>query len=239
MAFLFKSSNKSKSQRNGFAPTSGVGIVFKSGPDEALFVKSITEGGPASASNPPIRVNDCLLKVDGDDVYRMPINKVVEYIMGEGDSPIQLTFQRFAGNKLETFQVSLRRGRAATIRASHLDSQDALEQHDPQHHKGPESYEQQEDDAKTQLALKEEQASVQARLSERLEKMKELKDFEALSFTGKASKDDPTGIYEGDLDAVRHPSPSPSTAPGRSPRPHARRLTRAPRRGASGTATAS
>ncbi len=59
------------------------------------------------------------------------------------------------------------------------------------------------------MALKEEQASVQARLSERLEKMKELKDFDALSFTGKSSKDDPTGIYEGDLDAVPHPCPHP------------------------------
>jgi hypothetical protein len=209
MAFLFKSSTKSKSQRNGFSPNAGVGIVFKSGPDVALFVKSITEGGPASASDPAIRVNDCLLKVDGDDVYRMPINKVVEYIMGESDSPIQLTFQRFAGNKLESFQVNLRRGRAATIRASHLDSQEALEHQGPLHHKGLEPHEQHADDAKTQMALKEEQASVQARLSERLEKMKELKDFDALSFTGKSSKDDPTGIYEGDLDAVPHPCPHP------------------------------
>jgi len=41
MASMFRSGHKSKSQRNGYGldEPAGVGIVFKSGPDEALFVK--------------------------------------------------------------------------------------------------------------------------------------------------------------------------------------------------------
>ena len=69
------------------------------------------------------------------------------------------------------------------------------------------------------------------------EKMKELKDFEALSFTGKASKDDPTGIYEGDLDPVRRAPPqlaarrsSSRVAPARAP-PHPRAAQRGKRHG--------
>jgi hypothetical protein len=41
MASMFRSGHKAKSQRNGYGldEPAGVGIVFKSGPDEALFVK--------------------------------------------------------------------------------------------------------------------------------------------------------------------------------------------------------
>jgi hypothetical protein len=41
MASLFRSGHKALSQRNGYGldKPAGVGIVFKSGPDEALFVK--------------------------------------------------------------------------------------------------------------------------------------------------------------------------------------------------------
>lgn len=205
MAFLFKSSKKSHSKKNGYDGNSGVGIVFKSGPDEALFVKSITEGGPASLSDPPIRVNDCLLKVDGEDVYRMPINKVVDYILGEENSSIDMTFQRFAGNKLESFTVSLRRGRAATIRAD-IDTR-ALEAREPQSIESPQlnasSQDQQgQNQMRGQLSHKEKQADTQAKVGERLEKMREMKDFTALSFTGRGSKEDPTGTYEGDLNQV-------------------------------------
>ena len=173
MAFLFKSSNKSRSRRNGFDGNSGVGIVFKSGPDEALFIKSIAEGGPASTSD--LRVNDCLLKVDGDDVYRMPINKVVEYILGEEGSDIQMTFQRFAGNKLDTVNVNLKRGRAATIRAT-MDTR-ALETKDDHHVSAPaivaEKSQDQPDPSRERLSQKEKHADVQAKVSERLEKMRE------------------------------------------------------------------
>ena len=86
MASMFRSGHKAKSQRNGYGldEPAGVGIVFKSGPDEALFVKVCVGsvrvfvggarlklrvcGGQALADNGPaavygkIQVNDCLLK---------------------------------------------------------------------------------------------------------------------------------------------------------------------------------
>jgi C-terminal processing protease CtpA/Prc len=70
MDFFGKTAHKSKSQKNGYGKTdpAGVGIVFKSGPDDALFVKTLADGGPAALCG-MIRVNDCLLKVDGEDVY--------------------------------------------------------------------------------------------------------------------------------------------------------------------------
>ncbi len=45
MASLFRGGHKAMSQRNGYGldQPAGVGIVFKSGPDEALFVK-VCEG---------------------------------------------------------------------------------------------------------------------------------------------------------------------------------------------------
>jgi hypothetical protein len=205
MAFLFKSAKLPHSKRNGFEGNAGVGIVFKSGPDEALFVKSITEGGPAAKSNPPIRVNDCLLKVDGDDVYRLPINKVVDYILGEEDTPIEMTFQRFAGNKLEPFTVTLKRGRPATIRATidtkSLEPQDA-QQHDGAHQNAGRQDAQGQEFPRGQQSHKEKQVDAQANVGQRMEKMRELKNFAALSFTGKGSKEDPTGTYEGDLNQV-------------------------------------
>uniref|UniRef100_A0A7S0XSL5 PDZ domain-containing protein n=1 Tax=Hemiselmis andersenii TaxID=464988 RepID=A0A7S0XSL5_HEMAN len=119
MAFFSKTAHKSKSQKNGFAKVdpAGVGIVFKSGPDEALFVKALADGAPA-ANCGMIRVNDCLTKVDGEDVYRMPIEKVVKYILGEKGSEIRLTFQRFSGDKLSKFTVKLYRGNPASIKAA-------------------------------------------------------------------------------------------------------------------------
>lgn len=70
MDFFNKTAHKSLSRKNGYAKNdpAGVGIVFKSGPDEALFVKALADGGPA-ANCGMIRVNDCLIKVDGEDVY--------------------------------------------------------------------------------------------------------------------------------------------------------------------------
>jgi hypothetical protein len=204
MAFLTKTANKSKSKKNGSTQNFGVGIVFKSGPDEALFVKSIAEGGPASYSDPPIRVNDCLCKVDGEDVRRKPINRVVEYIVGDEGSKIILTFQRFAGNKIETYSTTLKRGQVATIRAT-MDTR-ALDIHGTQSKVQSHSADPVLDSAavpRTALAQKERHASQQARLSERLEKMKEFRDFETLSFTGRSSKEDPTGMYEGELNPVR------------------------------------
>ena len=63
MAGFFKNKHRAKSQRNGFGleNPAGVGIVFKSGPDEALFVKALADNGPAAVYG-KIQVNDCLLK---------------------------------------------------------------------------------------------------------------------------------------------------------------------------------
>jgi len=51
-SLLFSAAHKAKSQRQGFGLTNpaGVGIVFKSGPDESLFVKALADSGPAAGS---------------------------------------------------------------------------------------------------------------------------------------------------------------------------------------------
>mmetsp|Transcript_92844 Transcript_92844/g.149895 ORF Transcript_92844/g.149895 Transcript_92844/m.149895 type:complete len:95 (-) Transcript_92844:2611-2895(-) len=84
MASFFRQGHRAKSQRNGFGLENpgGVGIVFKSGPDEALFVKALADNGPAAIYG-KIQVNDCLLKVDSEDVYRQPIEKVIKHILGQ------------------------------------------------------------------------------------------------------------------------------------------------------------
>jgi hypothetical protein len=150
MASLFRSGHKAMSQRNGYGldQPAGVGIVFKSGPDEALFVKvcvgsvlprstgccgrsfeaaCLWWSGPGgqwpggsvrqdSSQRLPTEVRlspcsccpqtstslhpsaaSCMLaldlvpnahvagicyRVDGEDVYRQPIEKVIKYILG-------------------------------------------------------------------------------------------------------------------------------------------------------------
>ena len=226
MAFLFRQATTIKSKRNGYEPAAGVGIVFKSGPDQALFVKSIVEDGPASKADPPIRVNDCLLKVDGEEVYRMPIEKAVEYILGERDSPITLTFQRFAGNKLNKFDVRLLRGTPATLRAQNAAATEeiAYQQQQKQQLQQPQPQQQQQQQQRQQqqqqqlirsadqnqsnaeysatmrgMTLQERQALEQTRLSERLQKIEDMKGIAALSFTGASNMQDAAGIYEGDM----------------------------------------
>jgi hypothetical protein len=217
MAFLFRQTAKNKSKRSGNPnATAGVGIIFKSGPDQALFVKSIVEDGPASKADPPIRVNDCLFKVDGEDVYRMPIEKVVEYILGESNSQITLTFQRFAGNKLNKFDVHLLRGTPAKLGQNN--STEEIPYKYQQHQQEPQQQQQQQqlvpvadqsfgiDALKPTkgMSLQERQVMEQTRLSERLQKIEDMKEIAALSFTGASTVQDAAGIYEGDVLHVRH-----------------------------------
>ena len=215
MAFLFKSvtGGKGRSKKNGYAPEAGVGIVFKSGPDQALYVKSLADGGPASQSDPPIRVNDCLQKVDGENVYRMPIEKVVEYILGERGSTIVMTFERFAGNKTITFTTTMKRGDAAKISSSKV-----VQPAPTKHAEIPEFSA--DDNAEADpnatmrrgLTLHEKHAAQQSRLSERLEKLEEMRNIVALSFTGASTVQDAAGIFEGDVTNVSPARPSTARA---------------------------
>lgn len=62
-SLLFNAAHKSRSQRNGYgleAPA-GVGIVFKSGPDGALFVKALADSGPAAGSGTSTHVIPALM----------------------------------------------------------------------------------------------------------------------------------------------------------------------------------
>lgn len=60
-------------------------------------------------------VNDCLLKVDDENVYRQSIDRVIKQILGVQNSTISLTLQQFSGDRVVEFATSLRRGKTGTI----------------------------------------------------------------------------------------------------------------------------
>ena len=205
MAGFFKGGRQAKSQRNGFGldNPAGVGIVFKSGPDEALFVKALADNGPAAVYG-KIQVNDCLLKVDGEDVYRQPIEKVIKYILGEQDSKITLTFQRFSGDKISKYTAELKRGKTAKIaKAVEQEEEEdvAVEGRGSSQNAAAQqnSLLAAEASAMKAEALEEKQLAQQQRVSERLARMKEMQEIIAMSYTGSSHIEDAAGAYEGDM----------------------------------------
>mmetsp|Transcript_19509 Transcript_19509/g.64693 ORF Transcript_19509/g.64693 Transcript_19509/m.64693 type:complete len:357 (-) Transcript_19509:3501-4571(-) len=207
---LFVGSNvQARSQKNGYGlkNPAGVGIVFKSGPDEALFVKAVAEGGPAAASG-KIHVNDCLLKVDGEDVYRQPIERVVKYILGEPGSEISMTFQRFSGDKVTKFTVKMKRGQTAVIKSAAPEPDEVRNEQLNDNVKKIENLDNKlvpkesvlkAAAAAKGMSLEEKQQVQQQRISERLARMKEMKEIVAMSYTGRSHVEDQYGTYEGDI----------------------------------------
>jgi C-terminal processing protease CtpA/Prc len=63
------------------AQMAGVGIVFRSDHTGALFVRMLQEGGAAQKSG-EIGVGDCIVEVDGVDVYRKPISTFTNLMLG-------------------------------------------------------------------------------------------------------------------------------------------------------------
>ncbi len=75
-------------------------------------------------------VNDCLLKVDDEDVYHQSIDRVIKHILGVQNSTISLTLQRFSGDRVAKFATSLKRGKTGTITKT-VESQKKKEMREP------------------------------------------------------------------------------------------------------------
>ena len=90
----------------------GVGIIFRVGSDKGMYVKSLAADGPAAQSK-QVMVDDCLVSVDGKEVYGKPVTDVTPLLTGAFGSQVELGL-RAPGEK-RARSVRLTRGKKATF----------------------------------------------------------------------------------------------------------------------------
>ncbi|MCL4442097.1 MAG: S41 family peptidase, partial [Firmicutes bacterium] len=88
---------------------SGVGIYLEAGPDYPLITEVISDSLILSTT---LLSGDLIKKVDGADVRKMPLNKVVERIKGPSGTQVELVLER------EGREISLKMKRAALSAAT-------------------------------------------------------------------------------------------------------------------------
>ena len=84
----------------------GVGIIFRSDSSGALFVRQLQHGSPAQQSG-QVHIGDCIVEVNGVDVFRKPISSFTKLMLGPPGTIVQLGFKRASSQMIE--KVSLRR----------------------------------------------------------------------------------------------------------------------------------
>lgn len=84
----------------------GVGIIFRSDSSGALFVRQLQHGGPAEQCG-QVHVGDCVVEVNGVDVFRKPISSFTKLMLGPPGTIVTLGFKRSSSQMIE--RVSLRR----------------------------------------------------------------------------------------------------------------------------------
>eukprot|EP00960_Hanusia_phi_P051238 760670-Hanusia_phi.AAC.2 len=90
----------------------GVGIVFFKAPDNSLFVKALVQG--SSAVNSGIQPGDCLMEVDGKNVYCKGIEPATKAILGEEGSMVKLKLVRIENSRRIPIVANLIRELKAT-----------------------------------------------------------------------------------------------------------------------------
>ena len=78
----------------------GVGIIFRSDSSGALYVRQLQHGGPAQKSG-QVHVGDCIVEVNGIDVFRKPISSFTKLMLGPPGTTLQLGFKRASSQLIE------------------------------------------------------------------------------------------------------------------------------------------
>jgi C-terminal processing protease CtpA/Prc len=78
----------------------GVGIIFRSDSSGALYVRQLQHGGPAQQSG-QVHVGDCIVEVNGIDVFRKPISSFTKLMLGPPGTTLQLGFKRASSQMIE------------------------------------------------------------------------------------------------------------------------------------------
>ena len=60
----------------------GIGIVFQVGPDNGMYIADISDGGSAEECK-ILRKGDCLMAVDGREVYQCDESFVANCVLGK------------------------------------------------------------------------------------------------------------------------------------------------------------
>ena len=70
----------------------GIGIVFQVGPDKGMYIAEISVGGSAEECK-LLRKGDCLMAVDGKDVYRLEEAAVANCVLGKFGTSVFTMFR--------------------------------------------------------------------------------------------------------------------------------------------------
>ncbi|MBA3604024.1 MAG: PDZ domain-containing protein [Parachlamydiaceae bacterium] len=96
----------------------GIGIIFRQNHSGAIFVKDMSEGGPAVTSN-LIKINDILIEINGKKIGKDSLKTIIETIRSNKDVNITLTLQH--KDEKETFKVTLQKKELA-VRGNRVDT---------------------------------------------------------------------------------------------------------------------
>lgn len=86
--------NTKKTARSEF---SGIGVNIRLSDDKRIQIDLPTEGSPAETAG--LKAKDIILKIDGDSTSGMSVEKAVEKIRGEANTPVTLQILREGENK--------------------------------------------------------------------------------------------------------------------------------------------
>ncbi len=99
----------------GKEPLAGIGIIFQLAPDGGLYIKSMPPDGAAHESG-ILQQGDCLMSVDGVNVFGKSADYVTSKIMGKVGSPVATKFRYCAVFRRRAVQLCTTRG-IAHVRA--------------------------------------------------------------------------------------------------------------------------
>ncbi len=87
----------------------GIGIALQLAPDGTVLISQVMDGGPAAKSG-QVQAQDRILSINGTPTKGLSLEKIMEYLRGQNDTPVTLVLERENGDHIQQqFQVTLKR----------------------------------------------------------------------------------------------------------------------------------
>lgn len=96
----------------------GIGIIFKQLSNGTIIVSDLAEGGPAAKSG-AIKINDTLLELNGKQIARESLDRIIEIIRSSKDANIVLVLKH--KEAVEPYKITLQK-KELTVKADRVDT---------------------------------------------------------------------------------------------------------------------